>query len=118
MATVQSPNRLAPRVRIGNDVMQGQVPEALNSSLLQTLAFASRRLMGGVLLLLGLVMTSTLVLLPVGLPVVILALALIAAPGSPGLSLPSSLGLPPCCGHIDQAIRRRLPCHDARAEVP
>jgi hypothetical protein len=36
-----------------------------------------------VLLLLGMVMTSTLVLLPVGLPLALLAIALIAAPSSP-----------------------------------
>ena len=83
MATVQSQNRLAPWARIGNDVTPRQVPEDPNSSLLQTLAFASRRMLGGVLLLFGMAMTSTLVLLPVGLPLALFAVALIAAPSSP-----------------------------------
>ena len=83
MATVQSQNRLAPWARIGNDVTPRQVPEGPNSTLRQTMAFASRRLLGGVLLLLGMAMISTLVLLPVGLPLALLAIALIAAPSSP-----------------------------------
>ena len=83
MATVQSQNRLVPWARIGNVVAPRQLPEDANSSLLQTLAFASRRPLGGVLLLLGMAMTSTLVLLPVGLPLALLAIALIAAPSSP-----------------------------------
>ena len=83
MATVQSQNRLVPWARIGNVVTPRQVPEGPNSTLLQTMAFASRRLLGGVLLLLGMAMTSTLVLLPVGLPLALLAIALIAAPSSP-----------------------------------
>ena len=83
MAMVQSQNRLVPWERIGNVVTRRQVPEDPNSSLLQTMAFASRRLLGGVLLLLGMAMTSTLVLLPVGLPLALLAIALIAAPSGP-----------------------------------
>jgi hypothetical protein len=83
MATVQSQNRMVPWARIGNVATPRQVPEDPNSSLLQTLAFASRRLLGGVLLLLGMAMTSTLLLLPVGLPLALLAIALIAAPNSP-----------------------------------
>jgi hypothetical protein len=83
MAMVQSQNRLVPWERIGNVVTRRQVPEDPNSSLLQTMAFASRRLLGGVLLLLGMAMISTLVLLPVGLPLALLAIALIAAPSSP-----------------------------------
>ena len=83
MATVQSQNRMVPWARIGNVATPRQVPEDPNSSLLQTLAFASRRMLGGVLLLLGMAMTSTLVLLPVGLPLALLAVALIAAPSSP-----------------------------------
>ena len=83
MATVQSQNRLAPWARIGNDVTPRQVPEDPNSWLVQTMTVASRRLLGGVLLLLGMAMISTLVLLPVGLPLALLAIALIAAPSSP-----------------------------------
>jgi hypothetical protein len=51
------------------------------------LADVGRRLLGAVLLLLGILMMSTLWLLPVGLPVALLAVALIAAPNSswPGL---------------------------------
>ena len=83
MATVQSQNRVVPGARIGNVVMPRR-PSAAgpNSSLLQTLAVAGRRLLGAVLLLLGILMVSTFVLLPVGLPAVLLAMALIAAPSS------------------------------------
>ena len=52
-------------------------------SVLQALAVGGRRLLGAVLLLLGILMMSTLVLLPVGLPLALFAVALIAAPGSP-----------------------------------
>ena len=47
------------------------------------LAVGGRRLLGGVLLLLGILLMSTLLLLPVGLPLALLAVALIAAPSSP-----------------------------------
>ena len=56
--------------------------------LLQTLALAGRRLLGAVLLLLGILMMSTLLLLPVGLPLALLAVALLAAPGRPVTSTP------------------------------
>jgi hypothetical protein len=50
---------------------------------MQTLGVAGRSLLGAVLLLLGILIVSTFVLLPVGLPVVLLAVALIAARCSP-----------------------------------
>jgi hypothetical protein len=50
---------------------------------LRTLSVACRRLLGVVLLLLGILMMSTLVLLPVGGPLALLAVALITAPSDP-----------------------------------
>ena len=46
-------------------------------------AFEGRRLLGVVLLFLSVLMMSTLLLLPIGLPVALFALALIAAPNNP-----------------------------------
>jgi hypothetical protein len=71
MATVQPPNRLALPAQLRHPAAD-RGPGALG-----------RRLLGAVLLLLGILMTSTLLLLPVGLPLALLAVALIAAPGSP-----------------------------------
>jgi hypothetical protein len=84
MATVQSSNRLTPRVWLRKDTPT-RGPSAIRSSpsLLQTLVFASRRLLGAVLLLLGILMISMLVLVPVGLPVTLFAVAMIVAPDSP-----------------------------------
>jgi hypothetical protein len=85
MATIQSSNRLALRallLRAGADQAPGTQGPTL--SVLQTLACTGRRLLGAALLLLGILLMSTLVLLPVGLPLALLAVALIAAPGSPG----------------------------------
>jgi hypothetical protein len=42
-----------------------------------------QRLLGVVLLLLGILMMSTLLLLPVGLPLALFAVALVAAPDDP-----------------------------------
>jgi hypothetical protein len=84
MATVQASNPLALRARLRNAVAdRGPSAPGPSPSLLQTLAFAGRRLLGAVLLLSGILMMSTFVLLPVGLPVALLAVALIAAPSSP-----------------------------------
>jgi hypothetical protein len=47
------------------------------------LAFVGRTLLGAVLLFLGILMIATLFLLPVGLPLALLGVALIAAPSSP-----------------------------------
>ena len=84
MATVQSSIRLTLRAMPQNSVAD-QAARALrpSQSLPQTLAFACRRLLGAALLLSGIMMMSTLLLLPVGLPVALLAVALIAAPSSP-----------------------------------
>lgn len=84
MATVRGLQRLALRGRLPSAVA-GRGPSAPGPgpSLLQTLASAGRRLLGAVLLLLGIAMMSTLLLLPVGLPLALLAVALIAAPDGP-----------------------------------
>jgi hypothetical protein len=68
MASVHLSNRLDPGRGFG-------------TSSLRTLSVAGRRLLGVVLLLLGILMTFTLVLLPVGVPLALLAVALIVAPG-------------------------------------
>jgi hypothetical protein len=83
MATVHLENRLVPCARIVNAVMHPPSVEGPDSSLLQTLAVVGRKLLGAVLLLLGILMISTLLLLPIGLPMVLLAVALIAAPSRP-----------------------------------
>jgi hypothetical protein len=81
MATVQSSIRLTLRARPRNsDAERAARALGPSQSLPQTLAFAGRRLLGAALLLLGIMMMSTLLLLPVGLPVALLAVALIAAP--------------------------------------
>jgi hypothetical protein len=83
MATVQSVNRLAPRRALRN-AAAGRSAGTLGSSptLLQTLAFAGQTLLGAVLLFFGILMISTLFLLPVGLPLALLGVALIVAPSS------------------------------------
>jgi hypothetical protein len=83
MATVYSSNRLYPGARLRNtgaeEVSGAPAPSRLG---LRTLSVAGRRLLGVVLLLLGILMTSTLLLLPVGVPSALLAVALIAAPSN------------------------------------
>jgi hypothetical protein len=84
MATVQSSNRLALRAQLRN-AAAGRSPGAPgpSPSVLRTLAYGGRRLLGAGLLPLGILMMSTFLLLPVGLPLALLAVALIAAPSSP-----------------------------------
>jgi len=77
MATVQASNRLARWA-----LLRKTAPQP-SPSVLRTLAFEGRRLLGAVLLLLAILMMSTLLLLPVGLPLALVAVALIAAPASP-----------------------------------
>jgi hypothetical protein len=81
MATVHLSNRLDPGARLRNagaeEVSDAPAP---SPSSLRTLSVAGRRLLGVVLLLLGIIMNSTLVFLPVGMPLALLAVALIAAP--------------------------------------
>jgi hypothetical protein len=83
MSTVQIPNRLAlqmlPRKTAADRIPGTPGPSA---SMLRTLALGSRRVLGALLLLLGILMIFTLLLLPVGLPLALFAVALIAAPGS------------------------------------
>jgi hypothetical protein len=84
MATVQSSNRLTLRAHLQNaGADRGVGVPGPSPSLLRALALPGRRLLGVVLLLLGILMMSTLLLLPVGLPLALVALALIAAPGNP-----------------------------------
>jgi hypothetical protein len=84
MATVQSSNGLALRARLWDTAAyRGPGAPGPSPAVARTLAIGGRRLLGAVFLLLGILMMSTLVLLPVGLPLALFAVALIAAPGSP-----------------------------------
>jgi hypothetical protein len=84
MATVQSSNRLARRAQVRYGAAdRGAGAPGRSPSILRNLALPGRCLLGAALLLLGILMMSTLLLLPVGLPVALLAVALIAAPDSP-----------------------------------
>jgi hypothetical protein len=81
MATVYLSNRLDPGARLRNMGAEEDVgAKAPSPSGLRTPSVAGRRLLGVMLLLLGILMTSTLVLLPVGIPLALLAVALITAP--------------------------------------
>lgn len=84
MATVESSNRLALRGKVRSAAEdRGAGAPGPSPSILRDLALLLRRLLGAVLLLLGVLMMSTLLLLPVGLPLALLAVALIVAPGGP-----------------------------------
>jgi len=84
MATVHFSNPLDPGARLRNagaeEVSGDPAPSPSGP---RTLLAAGRRLFGVVLLLLSISMNSTLVLLPVGVPLALLAVALIAAPRDP-----------------------------------
>ena len=82
MATVQSTIRMAQRALLRSAAAdRGLGPQRPSPSGLQTLACAGRKLLGVLLLLLALLMISTLLLMPVGLPLALVAVAMIAAPG-------------------------------------
>ena len=84
MATVQSSNGVALRAQFRDTAAyRGPGAPGPSPSVLRALASGGRRLLGAVLLFLGILMMSTLVLLPVGLPLALLAVALIAAPSNP-----------------------------------
>jgi hypothetical protein len=81
MATVHLSDRLDPWARLRKTgAEEASVAPAPSSSGLQMLFVAARRLLGVVLLLLGIMMNLTFVLLPIGVPLALLAVALIAAP--------------------------------------
>jgi hypothetical protein len=84
MATVELSSRLALPVKFRRPATERD-PGILGRSadMLRTLTLGGRRLLGAFLLLLGILMISTLLLLPIGLPLALFAVALIAAPGSP-----------------------------------
>jgi hypothetical protein len=82
MAIVHLSNRLYPGARLWNAGAENiSGAPAPSPSGMRTLLVAGRRLLGVALLLLGILMTFTLVLLPVGVPLALLAVALIAAHG-------------------------------------
>ena len=81
MATVHLSNRQDPWARLRNTgAAEPSVAPAPSPSGLQIMLVAGRRLVGVVLLLLGIMMNFTFVLLPVGVPLALFAVALIAAP--------------------------------------
>jgi hypothetical protein len=83
MATALSSTHFARRSRLRNTAShQSPGTTGWSSFVLQTLAFEGRKLLGAVLLLLGVLMMSTLLLLPVGLPLSLLGVSLIAAPSN------------------------------------
>jgi hypothetical protein len=82
MATVHLSNRLDPCARLRNTgAQEASVAPAPSPSSLRTLSVAGRKLLGVVLLLLSILMNSTLVLLPLGVPLALFSMALIASPG-------------------------------------
>lgn len=85
MATLNSSNRLTERMWAQNAPRVERVPDIppASPSLLQDLGHFVRVLLGALLLILGLALMSTLVLLPLGLPLSLLGAALITAPRSP-----------------------------------
>jgi hypothetical protein len=82
MATVQAMNRLVLQMEKTIARPRPHASELL-ISVVRTLAFEARRLLGAALLFVGTCMMSTLLLLPVGLPLALVAVALIAAPRDP-----------------------------------
>jgi hypothetical protein len=81
MAMIHSPSRLYPGAALRNgSVDEVSVARLPNSSDLRTRSAAVRRLLGLAFLLLGILMVFTLMLLPVGAPLSLLAVAMIAAP--------------------------------------
>jgi hypothetical protein len=81
MATALSSNHPALRAQLRNAAADlGPCARGPSTSVVRTLAFEGRRLLGAILLLLSVLMMSTLLLLPIGLPVALFAVALIAAP--------------------------------------
>ena len=86
MATIQLSKLMLARRLVCDPVVVARasdVPSAI-TSLAQALCHLSQVLLGVLLLLLGGALLLTLWLLPVGLPLALLGMALIAAPGNPG----------------------------------
>jgi hypothetical protein len=85
MATIQSSKQLLARLLVRDRAVVGLDPDvpAARPSLTQDLARLGRVWLGVLLLLLGSALLLTLWLLPVGLPLALLGMALIAAPGNP-----------------------------------
>jgi hypothetical protein len=85
MATIQSSKQLLARLLVRDRVVVGPDPDVPSArpSLTQDLGHLGQVLLGVLLLLLGSVLLLTLWLLPVGLPLALLGMALIAAPSNP-----------------------------------
>jgi hypothetical protein len=85
MATIQSSNHVLARALVRHAAVVARAPDAppAGPSLAQDLGHLGRVLLGGLLLLLGGALVLTLWLLAVGLPLALLGVALIAAPGNP-----------------------------------
>ncbi len=84
MATVQSSNHRLARTLLRQAAVVERGPDLppARLSLAQILGHLGQRLLGVTLLVLGVALVLTLVLMPVGLPLALLGVALLAAPGS------------------------------------
>lgn len=82
MGTTFSSNHLARPVLVRNTARAGRglVAPRSNPSVVRVLRVTGQRLLGLALLCCGVLLVFTFVLLPVGLPLVLLGIALIAAP--------------------------------------
>ncbi len=84
MATIPSANRLRARILARPSAVERRAPDvpAPTASMTQELGHFCQVLFGVLFLLLGVALLLTLVLLPVGLPLALLGIAMIAAPGN------------------------------------
>ena len=85
MAAVQSSDQRLARMLVRQAAVVERVPDvpSASPSLVQDLGHLARVLLGVLLLLLGVALVLTLWLLPVGLPLALLGVALIEAPSNP-----------------------------------
>ena len=86
MATIQSSKQMLARRLIRDPAVLARARDvsSASTSLAEFLGHLSQVLLGVLLLVLGGALVLTLWLLPVGLPLALLGMALIAAPGNPG----------------------------------
>jgi hypothetical protein len=82
MATLQSSNHVLPRIgtRRATGVRRSTIVPSSSPSLAQRFGHLAQALLGITFLLLGIALVLTLVLMPIGLPLALVGVALIAAP--------------------------------------
>ena len=86
MAALQTTNRVLPHIRPirkAPRVRQSPIVPSTSPSLAQNFGHLAQVLLGITFLVLGIALVLTLVLLPIGLPLALVGVALIAAPGDP-----------------------------------